>query len=56
MGIPKWLCKILSYMAVFLYGGYTYSHFHGNSVELHHWILTGLFGIFFYVGSLPDKK
>jgi hypothetical protein len=56
LSIPKWIFKILSYLTVFLYGGYVYGANHGNNSELYHWIITALFGIFFYILSLPNKN
>jgi len=52
----KWVYRILSHVSAFTYGSYLYGHLHGNKVELYQWILTGLFGIMFFVLSLPDKK
>ena len=54
--IPTWLCKLLSYISAFTLGAYCYGSTHGNVPELYRWILTIMFGLMFYVMSLPDKK
>lgn len=53
---PKWLCKLLSYIAVFTCGAYTYAAVRGNPPELNRVILTCLFGLMFYIGSLNFKQ
>lgn len=54
---PKWLAKILSYLSMFVIGAYVCSaiRYH-DSPELYRWILTSVFGIFFYFLSLPEKN
>lgn len=53
---PKWLCRLLSYISAFTYGLYCYSSIHGNPIEIHRWVMTGGFGIMFYLASLTPKQ
>lgn len=46
---PRWLSTILSYLAAFIVGAYTYGFFNGHKPQLHQWILTIGFGIIFYL-------
>lgn len=54
--LPKWLCKLLSYITVFTCGGYAYAATHGNPPESYRVVLTCVFGLMFFILSLPDKK
>jgi surface polysaccharide O-acyltransferase-like enzyme len=54
---PKWLCRILSHISAFTIGIYCYNQLTlDKPIELHRWLLTILFGLMFFIGSLPDKK
>lgn len=54
---PKWLAKMLSYIAIFGIGAYACATFrYHQPIELYRWILTSVFGIFFYFLSLPEKN
>ena len=51
------LATILSYLSVFTIGGYVCQTIkYDEPVELYRWILTSIFGIFFYLLSLPTKE
>ena len=53
----KWFFRILSHLCAFIYGAYVYGTINGGrEVKPHQWLLTGFFGIFFLLQSLPDKK
>lgn len=50
------LATILSYLSVFTIGGYVCQTIkYHEPVELYRWILTSMFGMFFYLLSLPEK-
>jgi hypothetical protein len=53
---PRWLCAILSYLNAFLLGGYCYKIKTGGSVEWYEWVVTIVFGIWFYYMSLPNRE
>lgn len=46
----------VSYISAFVLGGYTYSSLHNHPVELHKWIITGFFGVFFLVLHRKELK
>ena len=54
--MKKLIYTALSYLSAFTYGGYTYGYFHGHKPEIHQWIITGLFGIMFYLMSQEEKE
>lgn len=54
--MSKGLAKLMSYASVFMLGVYTCCALRYNDTpELYHWILTSMFGMFFYLLSLPEK-
>ena len=53
---PKWLCRVFSYVAVFTCGAYTYGAVNGKPPTADHVVPTIVFGLFFFILSLPDKK
>jgi len=49
--MKKVIYTFLSYLSAFNLGVYCYATTHGNTPEVYRWILTILFGIFFFIGS-----
>lgn len=56
MKLPKWFCRLLSYISVLTIGAYLHATDNGEPVELHRWILTCFFGLMFYAMSLSEKR
>jgi len=54
---PKWVYRILSHLSALTYGMYIYMAAHDHhSIDISRWIITGGFGIMFFVQSLPNKN
>lgn len=54
--LVRGICTVLSYISAFTYGIYTYVSTHGQPIEGYRWLLTGIFGIFFYILSKNYKN
>lgn len=54
---PKWVCKLLSYLCVFILGIYTYACQYGSrEISARDWVVAGGFGMLFFWMSVNDKK
>jgi uncharacterized membrane protein len=54
--MKKIIYTVFSYLSAFTYGAYTYGYLHGHKPQIHQWIITGVFGIMFYIMSQEKNK
>jgi len=48
--------RFMSYLSAFMYGAYCDGVMHGKEIKPHQWVITGFFGIYFFIMSLRKKE
>lgn len=54
--MKKGFFRFMSYVSAFTYGAYSYAALNGNPPKIHQWILTGIFGIMFFLMSISNDN